>query len=275
MANRFWVGGTGTWDNVTTTHWSASTGGAGGASVPAAVDLVTFDGASGGGTVTVAATINASNTLSSITMGAFTGTLDFSANNPSITLTGNGFSNNGTGTRTLNMGSGTFTLTGGSTTVWDCGTITGLTFNAGTSNIVIAPGGFPNSTSIAFNTLTYATVTLGPSGAVSLGVSGACTIGTLNIIGPIRTAVVNGTTISTALSIQGTSTSPVVWTNNTPTTVSSVTLSAPGATASWCALSGITFVTNSLTATNSWNMGSVTNATITNPSTTGGGIIGS
>lgn len=42
MANRYWVGGSGTWDN-TTTHWSASSGGAGGASVPTQSDDVIFD----------------------------------------------------------------------------------------------------------------------------------------------------------------------------------------------------------------------------------------
>jgi len=33
MAVRYWVGGTGNWDNSDTTHWSATTGGAGGSSV--------------------------------------------------------------------------------------------------------------------------------------------------------------------------------------------------------------------------------------------------
>jgi hypothetical protein len=58
MANRFWVGGTGTWDAADTTHWAATSGGAGGQSVPGAGDAVTFDGASGGGTVTVNADIS-------------------------------------------------------------------------------------------------------------------------------------------------------------------------------------------------------------------------
>lgn len=42
MADRYWVGGNGTWD-ATTTHWSASSGGAAGASVPTATDNVIFD----------------------------------------------------------------------------------------------------------------------------------------------------------------------------------------------------------------------------------------
>jgi hypothetical protein len=51
MATRFWVGGTGNWDASTTTHWSATTGGSGGASVPTSADSVTFDTSSGTATI--------------------------------------------------------------------------------------------------------------------------------------------------------------------------------------------------------------------------------
>jgi hypothetical protein len=54
MANRYWVGGTGTWNTSSTTNWSATSGGAGGASVPTSVDDVFFNGSSGSGTVTLA-----------------------------------------------------------------------------------------------------------------------------------------------------------------------------------------------------------------------------
>ena len=43
MANRYWVGGSGAWDNTNTTNWSASSGGSGGASVPTSTDNVFFD----------------------------------------------------------------------------------------------------------------------------------------------------------------------------------------------------------------------------------------
>ena len=72
MANRYWVGGTGTWDNSTTTNWSATSGGAGGASAPTSTDAVFFNSNSGSGTV--------SNTDSvqclSLTCTGFTGTID-------------------------------------------------------------------------------------------------------------------------------------------------------------------------------------------------------
>jgi hypothetical protein len=53
MADRYWVGGTQTWDNVVGTKWATTSGGAGGASVPNGGDNVIFDTNSGTGTVTV------------------------------------------------------------------------------------------------------------------------------------------------------------------------------------------------------------------------------
>jgi hypothetical protein len=59
MANRYWVGGTGAWDASNTTHWSATTGGAGGASVPTSIDSVFINASSGSSpTITVTATAN-------------------------------------------------------------------------------------------------------------------------------------------------------------------------------------------------------------------------
>lgn len=43
MATRYWVGGAGTWNATTTTNWSATSGGAGGASAPTSTDDVIFD----------------------------------------------------------------------------------------------------------------------------------------------------------------------------------------------------------------------------------------
>lgn len=63
MADRYWVGGSGTWDASDTTHWSASSGGAGGASVPTSSDDVYFNSASNatGYTVTTATGISCRN----------------------------------------------------------------------------------------------------------------------------------------------------------------------------------------------------------------------
>lgn len=166
MASRFWVGGTGTWDNATTTNWSATSGGAGGQSVPGSGDTVTFDGSSGGGTVTV----NTNFSVISVTMGAFTGTLDFSANNNSPTM--QTFSCSGTGTRTLNMGSGTFSLTGNSATIWDTTTTTGLTFNGGTCTINSTYAGSTGTRSITPGSITFPNLKIS-AGAGAVGLTAA------------------------------------------------------------------------------------------------------
>lgn len=129
MAARFWVGGAGTWDASDTTHWAGASNGAGGQSVPVAADDVTFDGSSGGGIVLIGTSIN----VLSLTMGAFTGTLNFT-NFPNVTL--GTFSGTGAGTRTLIPGNGTWTLTG-TGTVWTTATTTGLTFDG--SKMTINP----------------------------------------------------------------------------------------------------------------------------------------
>ena len=86
MAARFWVtGGTGNWNS--TTNWSATTGGASGASVPSTSDTATYDASSGAGT----ATLDISPTVQTLTMTGFTGTLAFGTNTISLNSTGSVF----------------------------------------------------------------------------------------------------------------------------------------------------------------------------------------
>ncbi len=166
-ASRFRVSGTGTWDATTTTGWGSASGTADNSSVPGAADAVTFDGSSGGGTCTVNTTV----TVQSIAMQAFTGTLDFSANNNNVTLSANSnaFNCSGSATRTLKMGNGAWTLTttnASGQNVWNIGNTTNLTFQANGSTInfsgvSVAGGGgrwFTSATSgsaIAYNNLTF------------------------------------------------------------------------------------------------------------------------
>lgn len=83
MANRFWVGGNGTWNGTAGTKWATTSGGAGGAAVPTSADDVFLDGASGANTVTV----NAVATCLSLNCTGFTGTLT-NANNTAIDIYG-------------------------------------------------------------------------------------------------------------------------------------------------------------------------------------------
>lgn len=96
MAARFWVtGGTGNWNS--TTNWSATTGGASGASVPSTSDTAAFDASSGSGT----ATLDISPTIQTLTCTGFTGTLAFGTNTITLNSTG-----------TIFTGATTMTVTG-------------------------------------------------------------------------------------------------------------------------------------------------------------------
>lgn len=70
MADRYWVGGSANWDATAGIKWAATSGGAGGETVPTAADDVYFDAASGATTVTVSATASCRN----LTFTGFTGT---------------------------------------------------------------------------------------------------------------------------------------------------------------------------------------------------------
>jgi len=169
MAARFWVGGSGTWNASNTANWAATSGGAGGQSVPTSADTVTIDANSGSGTITVATDFS----ITSLTCGAMNMTLDFSVNNNNPTMST--FSGTGTGTRTLNMGGGIWTITG-TGTVWNLATITNLTFNAQQSKILISN---TSATACTFSTgnLTYYTLEYGRGGGGGqLIFSGTCTI---------------------------------------------------------------------------------------------------
>ena len=107
MADRYWVGGTASWDGTAGTKWALTSGGAGGQAVPTAADDVFFDANSGASTVT----ISAGNTgAKSITCTGFTGTITGTA---AITVSGSvtlvaGMTYTHTGTMTFNA---TATLT--------------------------------------------------------------------------------------------------------------------------------------------------------------------
>ena len=279
-AARFWVGGTGTWDASDQTHWSSTTGpGNAPQTVPGAGDTVTFDANSGGGTVTVNTTIN----VTSITMGAFGGTLDFAANDNNVTLVT--FSNSGTGTRTFNMGDGTWTITTPSATPWDQGTITNLTFASNASTLVIAPSSARTAQALVNlgASLTYNAITINDPVLAStverapiLFTSTTNTITTFSITntysikftGNTTTTITNGFSYSGAL---GTALLIASTDNNSQATIS------VGGTVSleWTAIQNIIKAgAGSITATNSFDLGgNSATITITSPSS-GGRIIG-
>ncbi|MBR1150086.1 hypothetical protein [Bradyrhizobium sp. JYMT SZCCT0428] len=265
MAARFWVGGTGNLDGSTTTHIAATSNGAGGASYPGSGDTLTFDGNSGGGTVTVTAPVN----FTSITMGAFTGTLDFAANDVNVTL--QSFSLTGSATRTLNMGDGTWTLTG-TGTVWNALTTTGLTFNANGSTLLFSASTLTSRNLTGNLTYNNVTIAANATGGAFL-FNTACTIGALNIAGPNNVAVSQATTVAvTTLNVNGSSGSEIFLRSSVDSAAGTLSVAANAPTITWAALrditcsGGATFV-----ADNSFDLGHNSGITINAPSVGGGG----
>ena len=123
MADRYWVGGAGTWNTSSTANWSASPGGASGASVPTSADNVFFDQA---GTYTVTMT------------GALT-CLDITVSLGAVTFA--------TGTTPTLAINGSMSLIAG--TVWSStGTVT---FNATTTGKTVTTNGTTLSGAVTFN----------------------------------------------------------------------------------------------------------------------------
>ena len=285
-ATCFWVGGTGTWDNATNIlSWASGTGGTPGTcaatgSIPKqATDIATFDANSGGGVVTVDSTMSGV-TMAQITAGAFTGTLDFSANNPSMTLT-TAMSLTGTGARKFLLGTGTFTLTG-TATVYDLGTVTNLD---GTSNF--AANFTLSATTTGTRTFagggrTYGALTVSINTSRGFVVlSGANTFSSISLaagtsfVFPVSAT----TTITNAFTWMGTSTNPI---NLQASNVSSgsvpvISVGSGTSTCDWCSIYEIAPAGGgTFNATNSFDQGRNSGWTFTPPSGGGGGgrIIG-
>jgi hypothetical protein len=131
MADRYWILGTGTWDSTSTTNWSASSGGAGGASVPTAADNVFFDANSNvlatAFTVTMATTPRVCNDF---TASGLDGTMTLAGTSIGLTVSGSltfqatNFTRAYTGTTTFNA-----TTTGKTVTVNGVTFAGGVTFN--------------------------------------------------------------------------------------------------------------------------------------------------
>ena len=89
MADRYWVGGTGTWNTASTTNWSATSGGAGGASVPTLADNVIFNSASSATAYTVTLDVGSLNCLN-LTVGPPTsGAVTLSGSGHTLSIYGN------------------------------------------------------------------------------------------------------------------------------------------------------------------------------------------
>jgi len=210
MANRYWVGGSGTWNTSSTTNWSTSSGGSSGASVPTASDSVFFDQA---GTYTVTCT------------GALTA-LDFTVSAGTVSFVD--------GTSPTFAISGSISLS--ASTVW---TSTGtLTFNATTTGKTINTNNVQIYGEVSFDgvgggwTLSSGLICVNfrmSNGTVTTSVSNYSiyAVGVLYLTG--GTLTLNGSTI-TASSLSGAATSVSTGTSTLVLTSTGATVTAA---ASW------------------------------------------
>ena len=222
MADRYWVGGTDTWDATAGTKWAATSGGAGGETVPTASDDVFFDANSGAVTVT----IGTSRVAKSINCTGFTGTLGNSSG--AITVSGSvtlvaGMTYNHTGTMTFN-GTGTLTTAGktfSGVNVDGSGiTLTlGDSLNVGTRGVFVSAGTFDTASySVSAGFLSTATtstraIILGSSTVTLL--NGGLVFNTFQagLTLDAGTSELVLTQSNNSIAVVGTQTSPIPWYN--------------------------------------------------------------
>jgi hypothetical protein len=161
MANRYWILGTGTWSSTNTANWSASSGGAGGASVPTAADNVFFDANSN--VLATAFTVTMANTprvCNDFTASGLDGTMTLAGTNIGLTVSGNltfqatNFTRTYTGTTTFNA-----TTTGKNITTNGVSFGNAITIN-GINGSFILQDALTQTSQLALFTLTNGTLDL-------------------------------------------------------------------------------------------------------------------
>jgi len=214
MADRYWVGGSGTWNTINISNWSTSSGGASGASAPTAADNVFFDSNSNVGTgaftVTVSAAVcndfnvgsptalDGAMTLAFGTTGSLTvsGSWTNQATNFSVTNTSGNLTFNATTTgktiTTNGVTIGVTTTLNGVGGAWTLGsalnlstfslTLTNGTFDTSVSNYAVTAGTFSSSNSnIRTINLNGSTLSLSSSWTLTTSTNATLNAGTSTI----------------------------------------------------------------------------------------------
>jgi len=260
MANRYWVGGTASWDGTAGTKWALTSGGAGGQAVPTTADDVFFDANSGTSTVTVA---TGNTGAKSITCTGFTGTLNVTVNLTvagNITLVGGMTFTQSTGTVTVSVTAAStitsagksfhrLTVNAPSATVQladalSCGSFGTLTVTAGTfttNSFSVTAFAFDSSnTNTRTINLGGSTVTLSSSGAGGAGWStftatnltfnaGTSTINFTGADAQFYTGAINFNNVTFSSNATGTVGNSIL-TQGTPAVNGTLTFTAPAST---------------------------------------------
>ena len=219
MADRYWVGGTGTWNSTSTTNWAISSGASAGASAPTSVDNVFFDANSNTGTTAFTVTATSTTLIpvcQNLTISGLDGALTLTTTNASLTsclriygnltLPSTNLTLNSTGfisffatttgktitTNGISIGGVVFNGVGGEWTLQD--TLTGIASLSITNGSLITNN----------QTINISSFSCTAAGSFTLGTS------TLNLSGTTQALNVSSTTASAA-------SSTINLTNNTTT----------------------------------------------------------
>lgn len=229
MADRYWVGGTGTW-NATTTNWSASSGGASGASAPTSADNVFFDVNSNTGTGAFTVTVGASASCLNFLASGLDGVMTF-AGTSTLNVYGNFTLPASNFTRTY-TGQINFVATATGKTI----TCAGKTF---ASIVTFNGSGGGWQLQDAFTTTSSVTLT---TGAIDLN-NNTLTSSTFVATGASTRSIAFGTTGAITVTSTGTVFNMTTVTGFTATGTSTVNVTSAGSTA-------ITVVSGSLSEAN-------------------------
>ena len=179
-----------------------------------------------------------------------------------------------TNTRTLSMGSGTWRLIrpSGSANVWSFSTVTNLTFNKETANIIITgPGSSTLNANFAGGGLTYNDVTFNaPAAGVARTtlISGANTFAHLNIGAGWSVALSANQTIQNAPTWVGTPAQPIIFYGSDQFTARTISVASGTVSLLWGVLQNITGAGGAtFTSANTMNAGGVTGWTVNKPGT--------
>lgn len=191
------------------------------------------------------------------------------------------FNGSGSATRTLKLGNGTWTISDTSTNgniLWNMGTTTGLTFDAGLSVLSFTGdaaivGGNTVTRLFSGGGLTYSTVQVSAQSKQGrFQLSGANTIASLTVAGR-NDIVLAATQTITTLSLNGTSTGLINVGSSTEGTARTLSVASNPPTMSYCAIRDINFSGGaSFVANNSFDMGHNSGITINGPAA-GGGLL--
>ncbi len=273
MADRYWVGGTGSWSSTNTANWSASSGGATGASVPTASDNVFFDANSNVGTGAFTVTMaNTPRVCNDFLASGLDGTMTLAGTSIGLTVSGS-----------LTFQATNFTRTYTGTT----------TFNATTTGKTITTNGIAFGGAVTFNgvggawTLGSAltATTVGQSITLTNGTLDTSSVGNYAITGytfvssnsNARTINLNGSTLSFSSPIaswnMGTSTNATLNAGTSTINITAASFITEGFAGGGLTYYNLAFTSTALISSSIAGANTFTNLSLTGRTTAGIGLL--